>query len=124
MLKVLEYFLFDPYGEYLKPRLKGYRLVEGLYEPIEPVDGRLPSEVVGLHLGFEGEEIRLVDPATGRHLLKPMQRLEASERERRELIRRIETERAEAERRIEEGRREVERLRREVEELRRRHPGG
>ena len=27
-----------------------FRLVEGEYVPIEPVDGRLPSEVLGLHL--------------------------------------------------------------------------
>ena len=39
VLKVREYFLFDPYVEYLTPPLKGFRLIEGRYEPIEPVGG-------------------------------------------------------------------------------------
>jgi Uma2 family endonuclease len=68
VLKVREYFLFDPYGSYLKPQLKGFRLVEGVYEPINAVDGRLPSEVTGLHLDPLGLELRLFDPMTGRHL--------------------------------------------------------
>jgi Uma2 family endonuclease len=68
VLKVREYFLFDPYGSYLKPPLKGFRLVEGAYEPILAVDGRLPSEVTGLHLDPLGQELRLYNPATGRHL--------------------------------------------------------
>ena len=50
VLKVDEYFLFDPFGDYLHPQLKGYRLVAGDYVPIEPVNGRLPSEILGLHL--------------------------------------------------------------------------
>src|SRR3954454_12509732 len=50
VLKVPEYFLFDPYQEYLKPSLQGYRLVEGQYVPVEPVEGRLPSAVLGLDL--------------------------------------------------------------------------
>lgn len=33
-LGVSEYFLFDPTGDYLKPRLQGFRLDEGRYEPI------------------------------------------------------------------------------------------
>ena len=76
-LKVREYFLFDPLGEYLKPPFQGYRLVEGEYRPIEPVDGRLPSEVLGLHLEADGCLLRLFDPATGRRLLNRLERLEA-----------------------------------------------
>ena len=45
-----EYFLFDPRSEYLKPSLRGFRLIAGEYRPIEPIDGRLPSEMLGLHL--------------------------------------------------------------------------
>src|SRR4051812_21076010 len=41
VLRVGEYFLFDPKAEYLKPSLQGYRLVDGQYVPIEPEDGRL-----------------------------------------------------------------------------------
>jgi len=68
VLKVQEYFLFDPFGEYLKPPLQGYRLTDGEYLPIEPVAGRLPSEVTGLHLERDGTMLRLYDPATGRWL--------------------------------------------------------
>jgi Uma2 family endonuclease len=39
VLKVPEYFLFDPYEDYLKPPFQGYRLVEGQYIPIEPDRG-------------------------------------------------------------------------------------
>ena len=50
-----EYWLYDPLGEYLRPRLRGYRLVEGRYErqPLpESVDGRLTlrSEALGLDM--------------------------------------------------------------------------
>ena len=34
-LGVPEYFLFDPYGEYLHPRLQGLRLVSGRYEAMD-----------------------------------------------------------------------------------------
>src|SRR5262249_41241214 len=47
-LKVKEYILFDPYGDYLKPRLKGFRLAGSEYEPIQPqADGSILSEVLG-----------------------------------------------------------------------------
>ncbi len=70
-LKVPEYFLFDPRGEYLKPSLQGFRLVDGDYIAITPVNGRLPSEVLGLHLEANGDELRLWDPATGCWLPTP-----------------------------------------------------
>jgi Uma2 family endonuclease len=49
-LKVREYFLFDPLGDYLEPPLQGYRLRKGIYEPIRAVQERLPSQALGLHL--------------------------------------------------------------------------
>ncbi|HZZ78003.1 MAG TPA: Uma2 family endonuclease [Gemmataceae bacterium] len=65
VLKVKEYFLFDPFGDYLKPdRLRGYRLRKGEYVPITLVDGRMPSQVFGLHLERNGDTLRLYDPAT------------------------------------------------------------
>ena len=42
VLRVREYILFDPKAEYLKPPLKGFRLVNGKYIAIDPVDERLP----------------------------------------------------------------------------------
>jgi Uma2 family endonuclease len=68
VLKVQEYFLFDPRGDYLKPPFRGYRLVRGKYDPIEAVHGRLPSRVLDLQLGRAGEDLRLYDPSTGRWL--------------------------------------------------------
>src|SRR5271165_5376443 len=100
VLKVAEYFLFDPSEDYLKPPFQGFRLVEGEYVPIEPVQGRLPSTVLGLHLERSGVDLRLFDPASGRWLMTPRERAEA-ERERAEAEREqaeAERERAEAER--------------------------
>ena len=70
-LGVGEYFLFDPKGEYLEPRLQGMRLSGGEYERLEEV--RLPggggeglwSEVLGLYLHGRGRELRLYDPVGG-----------------------------------------------------------
>ena len=63
-LGVREYLLFDPYCEYLVPAQKLFRLKSGDYEPVEPVDGRLPSEVLGLHFERDGMRLRLWVPAT------------------------------------------------------------
>ena len=65
-LAVEEYFLFDPYGDYLEPRLQGQRLEGGRYVPmgLQP-DGSLVSSTTGLVFRPEGERLRLVDPATG-----------------------------------------------------------
>ena len=73
-LGVGEYFMFDPKGEYLEPRLQGLRLSGGGYEPLSEV--RLPgggeeglwSEVLGLYLRGRGRELRLYDPVGGRDL--------------------------------------------------------
>lgn len=88
VLRVNEYFLFDPRGEYLDPPLLGYRLRGGGYHPIQPVEGRLPSEVTGLHLEADGNELRLWEPTTRRwvptrqDLLEDAQRrLEAKDRD-------------------------------------------
>jgi Uma2 family endonuclease len=68
-LGVEEYFLFDPYGDYLEPRLQGHRLESGWYVPMSPEpDGSLVSRTTGLLLRTEGERLRLVDPETGRPL--------------------------------------------------------
>jgi Uma2 family endonuclease len=77
VLRVPEYFLFDPLGEYLEPRLQGYGLIEGRYQPIARVKGRLPSEILGLHLEPMDDLLRLWDPATGRCLPTPTEKREA-----------------------------------------------
>ncbi len=101
VLKVKEYFLFDPYQDYLDPAFQGYRLRKGHYVPIESVNGRLPSEVIGLHLERDGRDLRLWNPATGLRLPTP------------------EEARHQAEERAEQAEAETARLRREIEELRR-----
>ena len=91
VIKVPEYFLFDPTEDYLKPAFQGFRLERGDYVPITPVAGRLPSEVLGLHLERSGVDLRLYDPAQGRWLPTPRERAESkrerAEHERNERIR-------------------------------------
>ena len=65
-LGVEEYFLFDPYGDYLEPRLQGQRLEDGRYVPMDlQPDGSLVSSTTGLIFRPEGERLRLVDPVAG-----------------------------------------------------------
>ncbi len=69
-LGVEEYFLFDPLGGYLRPRLQGFRLSGGEYQPLAARrDGALSSAVTGLDLVPEGDNLRLVDVTSGKRLL-------------------------------------------------------
>jgi Uma2 family endonuclease len=65
VLQVREYFLCDPLADYLKPPLQGFRLEGGEYHAIAPVDHRLPSEVLGLHLERNGNRLEFFDPGSG-----------------------------------------------------------
>jgi Uma2 family endonuclease len=102
-LKVPEYFLFDPKGEWIKSKLRGFRLRDGDYEEIAAVDGRLPSKVLGLHLEAVGEELRLWDPKTQAYLLMPDEKLAKAQRRNLQLQSKYEA--------------EIERLQREIEAL-------
>jgi Uma2 family endonuclease len=127
-LRVPEYFLFDPFGDYLKPSMQGNRLHGGEYVAIAPVEGRLPSEVLGLHLERSGEELRLYDPESGQWLpnmeetraqLKAVREREGAARRRAETGRRRErTARRRAEQELDQERaaREQERAAREAAE--------
>jgi Uma2 family endonuclease len=122
-LRVREYFLFDPFGDYLDPRLQGYRLRGGVYHPIRLVEGRLASRSLGLHLEPRGPDLRLYNPHAGGILLST-EELRAREQERAEEAdqraieehRRAEEERQRADR----AEQEAARLRQELESLRRR----
>jgi Uma2 family endonuclease len=138
VLKVREYFLFDPLHEYLEPSLQGFRLVRRQYKPIAMHAGRLPSEVLGLHLERDELDLRLFDPATGlrvptgAEILQELQASKAAVRNARAAKRREESARKaeesarkaeESARKAEESARqkaeaEVERLRREIDWLR------
>ena len=74
-LGVREYFLYDPTGEHLTPRLQGHRLEDGAYERLSAVESidrtlAMQSRVLGLELRAKGGgEMRFHDPATGEDLL-------------------------------------------------------
>ena len=101
-MRVREYFMFDPKGEYLSPRLRGMRLELGHYHELElDSKNRLYSAELDLFLGYEGEEFRFYHPVTGVALLSPKETTEALkvERERAERAERFfTTERERAER--------------------------
>lgn len=90
-LGVREYFIFDPLREYLAPRLRGYRLVGDEYVPMN--GGPLFSEVLGLELRVEDEQLRLFDPQRGAYLLCPDE-LQAEAEQERERIAQLEQENA------------------------------
>ena len=72
MLGVREYFLYDPLGEYLRPPLQGYRLLQGEYERVLPGDqGQLVSQALSLELRLQDGQLQVVNPATGERLLTP-----------------------------------------------------
>lgn len=147
VLKVPEYFQFDPTEDYLRPSLQGMKLVDGRYEAITPVAGRIPSEVLGLHLERSGVDLRFYDPVSGHRLptrreamLEAARQAEESARQAEQAIRReagaIREARSSARREAkavrlanEAAQREAEaiaesaRLRHEIEELRRRLGG-
>ena len=95
-LRTPEYFLFDPTGDYLRPRLQGYRLGDGHYVRLELTDNRLHSEQLSLDLVQVGETLRLYDSVKRQFLPTPQEQAEQ----------------------IEEAEAEVARLRAEIEALR------
>lgn len=121
VLRVKEYFLFDPFGDYLKPPLQGYRLRAGEYQAIRPLHGRLPSKILGLHLERRGSDLRLYDPSEERWLPTPRERIEHAEQRAAQAEVEIERLRQQVSE-IENLRQQlvdIEHLRRQVEELRR-----
>ena len=89
---VSEYWLYDPTGDYLKPPLQGFRLVEGHYESMpaaQRADGTLAarSEVLGLELRLNPEApireaLRFYDPVHGQPL-RSLREEQAAHREER-----------------------------------------
>ncbi|HUG91958.1 MAG TPA: Uma2 family endonuclease [Planctomycetaceae bacterium] len=69
-LRVPEYFLYDPTGEYLNPPLRGFRLIDDGYCPIEPdASGALVCEQLNVLLRLESGQLCLFDRTTGDRLL-------------------------------------------------------
>ncbi|MCL6432662.1 MAG: Uma2 family endonuclease [Leptolyngbyaceae cyanobacterium HOT.MB2.61] len=114
-LEVPEYWLFDPKGEWIPEKLRGYRLRGEVYEPI--TDGR--SEPLKLRLQVEGTIIGFYREDTGEKLLVPDELAEALRQEiaaRQSAEQRAEQERQRAEQ--ERQRAEQERQRAEQERQR------
>ena len=71
---VSEYWLYDPVGEYLEPRLQGLRLQGDHYEPMPVAVGEHGvltglSEVLGLELRlYPDDRFRFHDPVSGQDL--------------------------------------------------------
>jgi Uma2 family endonuclease len=99
---VKEFFLFDPIGEYLRPRLQGFRLVKGVYVTMKSRHAdRLSSRELGLDLAVEGHLLRVIDPKTGRRLPtreEHQEQLKLARREARKAKRRLADLEAEVER--------------------------
>ncbi len=72
-LGVTEYFQFDPLSEYLNPSLQGFRLANGMYQPIigntENDTVRLESKALNMHLQVEDKSLRFYEANTGTKLL-------------------------------------------------------
>jgi Uma2 family endonuclease len=107
-LGVQEYYIFDPLGDYLDPRLRGYQLIDG---ELVPLPGpRQFSRLLNVELQVIDNTLRLADLSTGALLTTPAEdhdaRLAAEAAHQREIATRLA---AEA---------EIERLRAEIERLR------
>jgi len=76
-LGVKEYWLFDPRGEWIEEKLRGYRLEGESYQLVR--DGR--SEPLGLRLEVEGKLIGFYREDTGEKLLIPEELWSAWQRE-------------------------------------------
>jgi Uma2 family endonuclease len=107
VLRVPEYFLFDPFGDYLQPRLQGYRLVQGKYRPMPVKGGQLLSRQLNLILEPVEKVLRLVDPDSRQRIPTRAEARRAAEQAKRAAEERT---RAETEARVR-AEAEVERLR-------------
>ena len=108
-LGITEYWRFDEKAVRRELRLAGDRLVNGRYEPIpieELEDGVLQgySEALNLYLRWEQGQLRLHDPATGRHILTYDDQRARADREREARAAAEAQRNAEREARIEERR--------------------
>ena len=79
ILKVKEYYIYDPYGE-IHPNFIGFRLTDGAYQEIDFANERLPSDVLNLELGEHRGILRLYNPRTEQWLRPPPERVEQAEK--------------------------------------------
>lgn len=92
MMGVQEYFLYDPTSDYLESSLQGYRLIDGQFREIPPINGQLRCLTLGVDLSVHDQDLQIIDFETVVEQLTEAQfeqaaRLQAEqgrERERRE----------------------------------------
>ena len=84
ILRVKEYYIYDPYHE-IEPYFVGFRLVGETYEEIAFVNARLPSSVLGLELGERDGLLLLYNPVTAEWLYPSRECLDRAEAELAEL---------------------------------------
>jgi hypothetical protein len=72
---VSEYYIYDPYGDYLEPRLWAYHLEvsQGVADYVRLLDPIVHSPALGLDLIPEGDLLRLRNSQTGQKLLTPFE---------------------------------------------------
>jgi Uma2 family endonuclease len=110
-LRVAEYFLYDPRGDWLNPRLQGFRLQGREYEPIAPDSaGGIVSEELGVRFVLEDGDLAMFSVATAERLLSQResaqhetQRAEQAEERAQQAENRVQ----EAERRAQEAERRL-----------------
>lgn len=112
ILRVKEFFQFDPTGDYLKPELQGFRMEGTRFQPIPLRENRLYSEQLELEMVQQGEWLRLYDPRAGEWLLSDLELSARAEEDRRKAL--------EEQRRADEAEEEIRRLRAQIDEMRRR----
>ena len=69
-LGVPEFWLADPLSAFVEPAVQGYRLVAGVYRPIDPLPENrgVRSDVLGLELRVQDGLLRIHDPQAGRDI--------------------------------------------------------
>lgn len=111
-LEVQEYWLFDPKGEWIEEKLRGYRLHHGQYVPI--TDGQ--SKPLQLRLQVEGQLIAFYRQDTGEKLLIPSELAQAL-REETSSRQQAEDQAEELRQRAEQERQRAEQAERQVQQL-------
>ena len=106
VLAVKEYYIYDPMGQ-IVPSFVGYRLIDGVYQEIDFVNDRLPSETLGLALGEHDGNLRLYNPTTSQWLQTPHERAKTAEARAQQEV----NARKNAEAELEKALAEIERLR-------------
>jgi len=83
-LGVREYFIFDPFAEWIPEKLRGYTLRKGVYEPLNPAkNGRIPSRELGLEVAVSGGHLRFFEPKARAPLPTRLELIEQLEKKKR-----------------------------------------